>query len=258
MVEPVARIRPYKAEDQKEVRFLIGKAAMEGLATANINTILNPITFSLWILLAGLFIQYMNWWPKPHDGLLAYISLMLPLGSTAVPIILFSDWNNRQYFDQLSDRVLRGPDMVRLGDYYSKSSASGIWILEYAGRIVGLIAADASLNSDVDTISSTTKINIKRGTSKTAVIRHIYVDEPYRSTGVQDDLIEFALQSLFSSNSSVLSVKTTSSPLRAYVEKALNEAGFKFEGISETAGLLKWKVSKRVMTRDEWMKRSKK
>ena len=35
MVEPVARIRPVQLADQKLVRFMIGKAGMEPIATAN-------------------------------------------------------------------------------------------------------------------------------------------------------------------------------------------------------------------------------
>ncbi len=35
MVEPTARIRPFKAEDEKLAKFTIGKANMEGLTTAN-------------------------------------------------------------------------------------------------------------------------------------------------------------------------------------------------------------------------------
>lgn len=35
MVEPVARIRLFQPSDDKHVRFLIGKANMESLATAN-------------------------------------------------------------------------------------------------------------------------------------------------------------------------------------------------------------------------------
>ncbi|KAF5390222.1 hypothetical protein D9757_002880 [Collybiopsis confluens] len=246
MVEPEARIRPFKAKDEKEVRFLIGKTAMEGLASANIKTILNPVSVSVWILLASLFIQYMQWWPNANSGVMGYLSLILPFGSAAVPIILFSDWNNRQYFDQFSDRVLREPDMLEFGNYYSKSPASGLWILEFDNRIVGLIAVDASVNSAAK--------NKKRKTSDTAVIRHVYVDEPYRAIGIQKDLIDFALQKVFTADTVVQSIKTTSSPLRAYVEKALTEAGFRFEGVAEKAGLLKWKVSKRVLTRDGWMK----
>lgn len=35
MVEPIARIRPFQASDDKLVRFTIGKATMESLAVAN-------------------------------------------------------------------------------------------------------------------------------------------------------------------------------------------------------------------------------
>ncbi|KAJ3985655.1 hypothetical protein F5890DRAFT_1508703 [Lentinula detonsa] len=247
MVEPVAKIRSYRIEDEKQVRFVIAKAAMEGLASANKKTILNPLSLSLWVLLTGLLIQFMGWWPKSGDGILAYISLMLPFGSAAVPVILFSDWNNRWYFDDLSQHVLRGPDMINLQEYYSKSPASGLWILEFAGRLVGIIALDAS---PFDKINSNQKVH------DTAILRHIYVDEQYRPTGIQKDLINYALQNAFTtSNSAVTQVKASSSPLRDYVRKALDETGFKYEGVSENIGLFRWKMSNRVLTKDEWKKK---
>ena len=35
MVEPVARIRPFQASDDANVRFAIGKGSLESLAVAN-------------------------------------------------------------------------------------------------------------------------------------------------------------------------------------------------------------------------------
>ncbi|KAJ3719875.1 hypothetical protein C8R42DRAFT_672025 [Lentinula raphanica] len=232
MVEPVAKICPYSpSHDEKQVRFVIAKAAMEGLASANMKTISHPMSISLWVLLASLLIH-----------ILAYISLILPFGSAAVPIILFSDWNNRWYFDDLSRRVLRGSDMVQLEEYYSNHPISGLWILEFAGQLIGVVALDAS-SSD-------------KTSSDVAVLRHIYVDEPYRTTIIQKDLIEYAVQKAFTpEHSNVKRVITSSSPLREYVEKALDEVGFRYDGVSDTVGLLKWKVSKRVLTRDEWERR---
>ncbi|KAJ3762865.1 hypothetical protein EV360DRAFT_34860 [Lentinula raphanica] len=243
MVEPVAKIRPYSpSHDEKQVRFVIAKAAMEGLASANMKTISHPMSISLWVLLASLLIQFMGWWPKQGDSILAYISLILPFGSAAVPIILFSDWNNRWYFDDLSRRVLRGPDMVQLEEYYSNHPISGLWILEFAGQLIGVVALDAS--------------SFDKTSSDVAVLRHIYVDEPYRTTNIQKDLIEYAVQkALTPERSNVKRVITSSSPLREYVEKALDEVRFRYDGVSDTVGLLKWKVSHRVLTRDEWERR---
>ncbi|KAJ3824607.1 hypothetical protein F5880DRAFT_1558379 [Lentinula raphanica] len=196
------------------------------------------MSISLWVLLASLLIQFMGWWPKQGDSILAYISLILPFGSAAVPIIR----NNRWYFDDLSRRVLRGPDMVQLEEYYSNHPISGLWILEFAGQLIGVVALDAS--------------SFDKTSSDVAVLRHIYVDEPYRTTNIQKDLIEYAVQkALTPERSNVKRVITSSSPLREYVEKALDEVGFRYDGVSDTVGLLKWKVSNRVLTRDEWERR---
>jgi len=256
MVEPAARIRLFEPKDDKEVRFLIAKSAMEGLATANIKTIFHPVFVSLWAILAYFFITIMHWWPQPHESAWAWLSLMLPLGCTAVPIIIFSEWNNRPHFEALSQRILHGPDMFGLKDYYSRSPASGLWILEYGSRIVGFVAIDASPDSEiVELQAAPKKAQIKRKTAQNAVLRHIYVDEQYRPTNIQKDLLGHALKSSFTANSSPARIRATSTPLRNFAEKALTELGFKFESVSETLGLLKWKVNNRVLTKEEWKKR---
>ncbi|KAF9069079.1 hypothetical protein BDP27DRAFT_1421278 [Rhodocollybia butyracea] len=248
-----ALIRSYKAEDDKEVRFIMAKGAMEGLAPANMQSIFHPLSLALWGLLSSIWIQYMGWWPSLDEDVyqlaLALISLMLPLGTTAVPNILFSDWINRPYFDDQTQAALHAPDMAsNLETYYSRSRASGIWILELGGRTIGLIAIDASPDAEVARLEDVPK-GTKRKASHTAVIRHFYVDEQYRPTGIQKDLLDHALKTTFSADSSLARVKATSSPLREYTAKALTEAGFKFEAVAATIGLLRWKVNTLVLTK---------
>ncbi|KAE9411066.1 hypothetical protein BT96DRAFT_846896 [Gymnopus androsaceus JB14] len=257
-MEPVAKIRSYESKDDKEIRFLIAKSAMEGLASANIKTIFNGVSIAIWLLSSYFMIQLMDWWPKPHEGAWTWLSLILPLGCSAVPIVVFSEWNNRPHFEALSQRILHGPDMFGLLDYYAKSPASGLWILEFSGRLIGFVAIDASPDSEIVQLQAAPKANktkTKRKTAETAVIRHIYVDEQFRPTNIQKDLIEFALQKTFTADSTVVRVKATSTPLRDYAEKALIGLGFKFEGVSETLGLLRWKVNIRVLTREDWKNR---
>jgi GNAT superfamily N-acetyltransferase len=135
-----------------------------------------------------------------------------------------------------------------LENYYSRSRASGIWILELDGRTIGLVAIDASLDAEVARLEDVPK-GTKRKASHTAVIRHFYVDEQYRPTGIQKDLLDHALKAAFSADSSLARVKTTSSPLREYTTKALTEAGFKSEGVAATIGLLRWKLHTLVLPR---------
>lgn len=113
MAEPIARIRAYEDDDNKQVRFVIGKSNLESLAIANrrgqcppssdnslpltVVTIfslayIHPLSISLWILASCILIQYMQWWPSNEQGFLGYLSPLPALGSMAVPIMFLVDW----------------------------------------------------------------------------------------------------------------------------------------------------------------------
>ncbi|EEB94130.1 hypothetical protein MPER_07107, partial [Moniliophthora perniciosa FA553] len=89
MSPPDARIRLYRAEDEKIVRFAIGKSNLEGLATANKNASLHFITLSVWLALSVAMVEYMQWWPKPEQGFIGYLGPLPAFGAMAVPFIAF-------------------------------------------------------------------------------------------------------------------------------------------------------------------------
>ena len=107
--------------------------------------------------------------------------------------------------------MLRRPDIADIpGYYFERSPSSGFWLLQFKDKFVGLIAVDASLDSTHDeTVLTGIKSNQdlknlkKKGTAKVATIRHFYVHEAYRSTNVQDDLIQFALDRAFGGDKTV-------------------------------------------------------
>ncbi|KAK0465109.1 uncharacterized protein EV420DRAFT_1512857 [Desarmillaria tabescens] len=252
MVEPTARIRPFKAEDEKLAKFTIAKANMEGLTTANTKSWLHPLTLSIWVALSCIWIQYMQWWPNASIGYLSYLKPLPAFASLAVPILALVDWINRPHFEKVLQMVLRKPDMRDLAGYYARTPSSGFWLLEYGDNIVGLIAVDASLDSDS---SPDTKKKNSQPVSSTAVITHFSVDEKYRSTGVQDDLLTYAVRHAFASSPTVQRVEGIDDPLVEFTGPCYTAAGFKTESVLEPIGVFKWRPRKRVLERSAWEER---
>ncbi|KAJ3552059.1 hypothetical protein NM688_g4356 [Phlebia brevispora] len=203
MAAPVAKIRPFvKDEDNKVVLFALGKAHMEGLAAANRKGTLHHL--------------------KPSQLTLTRVGY------------------NRPSFEERTQQVLHGLDLVDLENYYlHRSPASGLWILELGSKFVGVIAIDASL----DSLSEETTISIakagkpktktnksKEATSDVASIRHFYVQEEYRKVFIQDDLLEYALEQTFS-HRAVKSVRATESAVTPWVGQALRKQGFEIDEV---------------------------
>ncbi|CDO75258.1 hypothetical protein BN946_scf184967.g11 [Trametes cinnabarina] len=241
MVQPVAKIRPAEVSDQRRIRFVVGKAEMEPIAIANRKLYANPLVISLWIGLSCVFIEYMNWWPKPEHGLLGYLAPFPGFAALSVAFMFAIDWLNRWDFDDRSNHVLRRPDLVDIPAYYSRSPSSGFWILEWDDRFIGMIALDASLDADQDqqlaqgTVKKdrTGQVKMTKGTSKIATIRHFHVEDPYRPAGMQDDLLKYALDHAFKADTKLEGVRAISSPLREYISDSLKKHGFRLESKAE-------------------------
>ncbi|KAJ7597089.1 hypothetical protein C8J56DRAFT_919158 [Mycena floridula] len=230
-----ARIRKLTVTDEKLVRFMIGKAQMEGLATANNNGFLMLVP--LWMLLSCILIQYMQWWPTDNRyGILGYLRPLPAFAAVAAPIIALLDWFNRPAFEAEAQKALRGPDFPDIKAYYSVSEASGLWILEYEDVFVGLIALDASESS------------------RTAIIRHFYVEEQYRRTDIQSDLLKHALKVAYTTDPSLDSIQATVSSLTPYLGDCLRKAGFLKERTVYSLGVFKWKTDMMCLKKNNWRK----
>ncbi|GLB36198.1 hypothetical protein LshimejAT787_0304860 [Lyophyllum shimeji] len=260
MAERDAQIRRFKASDDKLVRFTIGKASMESLAVANHRAYVHPFTVVSWLVLSYLIIDYMHLWPTDRYGLLGYVQPLPMLAACAVPLMFLIDWFNRPVFEELVQEVLHGPDMTDIGGYYSRSPASGFWILEYGGLFVGLIALDATTEpSDAPVIPSTAvkqqKVGKKlqtKGSSSTAIIRHFYVDEAYRSTAIQEDLLTHAVRFAFDADPALQVIRAPDSPLIPYIRNCLRDASFALEDYTRKVGVFRWQLGTRVLGREDW------
>jgi len=259
MVEPRAQIRPLESSDHKDVLFLIGKSNMESLAVANRQAYSHPLILSVWIAASCIMVQLMHWWPNPDVlGYLSYLSPVPAFACMAVPLMFLMDWINRPYFEKLTHEALRRPDIRDLKAYYSRSPSSGFWILEYGVRFVGIIALDASPDSTWDGPSTltTTKRNASvKKSSPTAIIRHFFVEEEYRSSEIQTDLLSYAVRHAFTSDDTIQQIKASDSPLASYARQTLRSSGFQLEDHTDKVGVFGWKLGVRVLERAEWEKR---
>ena len=159
---------------------------------------------------------------------------------------------NRNDFEKRAQEILRRQDAVD-ARYYAKASGSGLWIVEYGKKFVGLIAMDAKgLEDDQKDIKSGKNVSKRTDRQPTqATIRHFYVDEPYRSTGVQDDLLAHAIRHTFETQS-IVTIKAEGNPLIPYVQKALRSAGFVQGDKLRSLGLFKWKLYEMVLDKARW------
>ncbi|KAG2154890.1 hypothetical protein DEU56DRAFT_868418 [Suillus clintonianus] len=267
MTEGDARIRLYEASDDKLVKFSIGKASMEGLAVANRSAFFHPFTLSAWVGLSCIMIQYLNWWPKPEYGLLGYLAPLPAFGSWGAVMLYLMDWFNRPHFEDASLDLLRRPDVADIANHYRRSPSSGFFILEYSKKFVGLIAIDASKDSQSqDTLmdkdkgkpssSLKSKHAMSQGTSSVATIRHFYIEEPYRRAGIQEDLLAHAIQHTFKMDNAVKEIKVTTTSLIPYVQKCIHDAGFALEKPVGKVGIYGWKFDLFVLRRAHWNKQN--
>jgi len=243
MASKAARIRPLLASDVKHTLFAIGKANFESLAVANRKAYSHPLLLGLWLLLSFSFIHFMNWWPSNYRGYLGILGYLKPLpafASVAVPLMFFVDWNNRPHFEELTQKALREKDLHDVMTYYSKSKASGFWILEYGDRFIGLIALDAT----------------KAKETRKGIIRHFYVEEEYRKTNIQDDLLHHAVQDAFDKSPALELIEGVDAvTLIPYIHDSYQRAGFRLSQEYDTVGSLgRWKYFTTRLHRKDWKK----
>ncbi|KAF8560401.1 hypothetical protein OG21DRAFT_1480212 [Imleria badia] len=263
MVEPKAIIRAYRLNDEKLVKFMLGLAAMEGLAVANKRAAFHPLMLSLWVGLSCIMIQLLDWWPKPEYRLLGWLLPLPAFGCWGVPLLFAIDWINRPYFEDAASDLMHRPDFANLQKYYARSPSSGLFILEYGSKFVGLVAIDASKDSQSEQgflkkteqghiLADKTKNFYSSGTSSVATIRHFYVEERFRKSNVQQDILAFAARHVFTTTKDVNVLKASATPLLGYKYSSLRELGFLVEKQAGKLGILGWRVDAMSLERARW------
>ncbi|KAI0067681.1 hypothetical protein BV25DRAFT_1846818 [Artomyces pyxidatus] len=257
--QPSARIRRYIPDDEKQVRFMVGQAQMENLAYANNRAYFHPLTLAIWIAVSSVFAQILGSWPDPSHGFLGYLQVLPAFFTPMVPIMFFIDWKNRPTIEERAERVLREVDLLDMGAYYARSPASGFYILEYGDKIIGLIALDASKDS-TNEIPVTGKLSDAqreqllhgKGTSAVATIRHFFAEEAFRRTGIEEDLLEYAVRKAFEVGKEIKTIRAVASPLRPTVRDALRKAGFVEGDNIIKVGVMKEPLSWWMLQKSRW------
>lgn len=150
----------------------------------------------------------------------------------------------------MTQEILRRPDLADISKYYSHHPASGLWLLEYGKTFVGLIALDASQPS-----GKADKASKKEKLPKTAIIRHFHVEEPFRPSKIQDDLLKYAVDHAFNSDPKLERIEASDSPLISYLRPCLRSAGFELDHHTKKVGILQWSLGIRYLDREAWSKK---
>jgi len=257
------RIRAYSPRDERQVRFMVGQAQMEPLAYANNRMYFHPITLAVWIAVSSMFAQYMNWWPNSTYGILGWLQVLPAFFAPAVPIMFFIDWKNRPFVEDAIESVLRRIDLTDIQVHYGRSPASGCWLLEIRDTVIGLIAVDASLdaaNDEPATQLTEERLLAKlgqRGTSRVATIRHFFAEEAYRRVNIEDDLLQFAVESTFGGDRRVDSIRILASPLRPAILDSLRRNKFSKGDLVGVVGISGWEVHWYTLERSQWKAKAK-
>ncbi|KAJ3561857.1 hypothetical protein NP233_g9939 [Leucocoprinus birnbaumii] len=210
--------------DAKLAFWVVGKANFEHLAIGNQQVYRHPLSLALWLLLSFGFIHLVNWWPSSNGmlGILAYLRPLPAFATIALPLIYLVDWINRPYFEERTQNTIKSKDMHNPARHYSKSPASGFWIFEYGKTFVGLIAVDAA----------------DANKTRKAVIRHFYVEEAYRRTGIQEDMLNHALAHVFGKSAAVESIEAVDAlGLTPHLHDCYMKAGFRRGTEYQSAGI---------------------
>jgi len=133
-----------------------------------------------------------------------------------------------------------------------------VWLLELGDKIIGVIAVDASLDATNDELVTQqsreqVRTSIKQtGTSRIATIRHFFAEEAFRRVGIEDDLLEFAIESTFNGDRAVKSIRMLASPLRPAILNSLRRNKFVKGERAETGGIQRWEFCWYTLERSQW------
>jgi len=139
----------------------------------------------------------------------------------------------------------------------------GFFILEYGNKFIGLVAIDASKDSQSEqafvkkseqghVLADKTKDFYSTGTSSVATIRHFYVEERFRKSNVQQDMLAFAARHVFTTAQDVKVLKASATPLLGYKYDSLRELGFSVDKQDGKLGILGWRVDAMGLERARW------
>ena len=97
------------------------------------------------------------------------------------------------------------------------------------------------------------KASIKKtGTSSVATIRHFFAEEAYRGVNIEDDLLEFAVESTFDGDRVVKSIRILATELRPAILNSLRRNKFVKGDRVGAGGIQNWEVNWYTLERSRW------
>ena len=238
-------VRNYTPSDEKLLRLLVGRAVLGGLAEANKRSSCHPLTLTFWFAMSAITTRLLSWDPKPDFGWAGYLAPLPAFACCGMLLLYLLDRYNRPFFEDHMAAVLRCPDLRDITSYYSKS-ASSFFILEFNRKVIGFVALDAAgLSQDSGIQGSSSYPQLTQ-------IRHFFIEEAYRQTYIQNDLMKHALRHTFTKDSTIQEIQMESSALDSYIERSLVEAGFKRGQTVRNVGLYGWPIHVYTLSRVRW------
>jgi GNAT superfamily N-acetyltransferase len=244
---PAGTIRVYNHQkDYKYLKFLIGSAILSRTAAANQKLFWgNPLVY-LWTTLFTLYIalqhfrlpqQELDHASQPasqHLSIISAILIRLPF-LFAPPLILLVLLNraNRSYFHSLLVHTLAHPDLRDPVSHYLNPTQtddqkreeeeaevkSRIWVLDYDGRQLGVLALDVNMDGYEQLLGSATR---------TVFVRHLACAPDFRPAGIDQELLEHVCRRVFRHGSSVTRIALrTHLPSDPFLQSALNNLRFR-------------------------------
>ncbi|KAA1118120.1 hypothetical protein PGT21_031945 [Puccinia graminis f. sp. tritici] len=238
MAAPSGSIRTYQhPNDHKYLRFLIGSTILTKTAIAN-QTLFwsNPLVY-LWTTLFTLYIALDRLNDNGQLSLLSTILIRLPF-LFAPPLILLVLLNraNRTYFHSILLETLSREDLRDPLGYYDRrilkekdaQIPSGIWVLDYDGRQLGVVAFDQNLEG-YEELSSNSDSSGSATARRTVLIRHLACASDFRSAGIDEELLQHVRRLLFHPNSPSVNriAIPILNPIDPFLKSALLNQGFR-------------------------------
>ncbi len=92
--------------------------------------------------------------------------------------------------------------------------------------------------------------------TRKGIIRHFYVEEEYRKTKIQDDLLHHAVQNAFDKSPALDSIEGVDAvTLAPYIHDSYQQAGFRLSQDYKSVGILgRWRYYTTKLYMKDWKK----
>ncbi|OAV97770.1 hypothetical protein PTTG_01080 [Puccinia triticina 1-1 BBBD Race 1] len=233
---PPGSLRPYDhARDNKYLNFLVGSAILSRTAPANQALFWsNPLVY-LWTILFTLYFALNRLLLRPDtssSGLSAIIISFPFLFAPPLILLVLLNRANRSHFHSLLVQTLSRRDLRDPSAYYHGSDPgdsapdhqelhSEIWVLDYDGRQLGIVALDVDLEGYEELGSPSVG-------HQTVLVRHLASAPDFRPAGIDVDLLEHVRRRVFTTYPSFARIAIPIlSPIDPFLKSALNQLGFR-------------------------------